>query len=80
MGDLPADGVKLQLLHVLRGTDLGRLYEAEPFPVLSLEEYLDLVVDAVSLLPPEVVIHRISGDGPSGCCWPPHGAATNTWF
>lgn len=64
VGDLPADGVKLQLLHVLRGTDLGCLYEAEPFPVLSLEEYLDLVVDAVSLLPPEVVIHRISGDGP----------------
>ena len=64
VGDLPADGVKLQLLHVLRGTDLGRLYEAELFPVLSLEEYLDLVVDAVSLLPPEVVIHRISGDGP----------------
>lgn len=64
VGDLPADGIKLQLLHVLEGTDLGRLYRSRPFPVMELEEYLDLVVDAISLLPPEVVIHRISGDGP----------------
>ena len=64
VGDLPADGIKLQLLHVLEGTDLGRLYRSHPFPVMELEEYLDLVIDAISILPPEVVIHRISGDGP----------------
>lgn len=64
VGGLPADGIKLQLLHVLEGTDLGRLYKSHPFPVMGLEEYLDLVIDAISLLPPEVVIHRISGDGP----------------
>ena len=57
-------GVKLQLLHILKGTDLALLYERKPFPVMSMEEYLDLVIDCVSLLPPEMVIHRITGDGP----------------
>ena len=57
-------GIKLQLLHVLKGTDLATVYEQHPFPVMTLEEYLDLVIDCVSLLPPELVIHRITGDGP----------------
>lgn len=57
-------GIKLQLLHILKGTDLALLYEQAPFPVMSMEEYLDLVIDCVSLLPPEIVIHRITGDGP----------------
>ena len=57
-------GIKLQLLHVLKGTDLASVYEQHPFPVMTLEEYLDLVIDCVSLLPPELVIHRITGDGP----------------
>ncbi len=61
---LPVQGVKLQLLHILRGTDLGTLYEKEPFPLFSLEEYCDFIVDCVSLLPPEMVIHRLTGDGP----------------
>lgn len=64
LGDLGIDGIKLQLLHVLSGTDLGELYLREPFPVMALEEYLDLVIDCIALLPPEVVIHRITGDGP----------------
>lgn len=62
--DCQTDGIKLQLLHVLAGTDLGRQYEKEPFPVLSMEEYLDWITDAVCYLPPEVVIHRLTGDGP----------------
>ena len=57
-------GIKLQLLHVLKGTDLATVFEQHPFPVMPLEEYLDLVIDCVSLLPPELVIHRITGDGP----------------
>lgn len=48
-------GIKLQLLHVLKGTDLATVYEQHPFPVMTLEEYLDLVIDCVSLLPPELV-------------------------
>lgn len=46
-----ADGIKLQLLHILNGTDLARIYRDTPFPVLSMEEYLDLVIDCVELLP-----------------------------
>ncbi len=59
-----ADGIKLQLLHILNGTDLARIYRDTPFPVLSMEEYLDLVIDCVELLPPDMTIHRITGDGP----------------
>lgn len=58
------DGVKLQLLHILRGTELARIYEKEPFPVLSMEEYIDLLLSCIRLLPPEMAVHRISGDGP----------------
>ena len=61
---LPVQGVKLQLLHVLKNTDLGMLYEKEPFPLFSLEEYCDFVIDCLALLPPEMVIHRLTGDGP----------------
>lgn len=61
---LPVQGVKLQLLHVLKNTDLGMLYEREPFPLFSLEEYCDFVIDCLALLPPEMVIHRLTGDGP----------------
>nr|WP_298542693.1 TIGR01212 family radical SAM protein [uncultured Lachnoclostridium sp.] len=59
-----ADGIKLQLLHILEGTDLARIYRDTPFPVLAMEEYLDLVIDCVELLPPDMTIHRITGDGP----------------
>lgn len=64
LGDNDIQGIKLQLLHILKGTDLALLYERKPFPVMSMEEYLDLVIDCVSLLSPEIVIHRITGDGP----------------
>ena len=49
---LPVDGVKLQLLHVLKHTDLALLYETNPFPVFSLEEYCDFVVTCIEHLPP----------------------------
>lgn len=57
-------GIKLQLLHVLRGTDLAAIYASEPFPMMSMAAYLDLILDCIALLPPEIVIHRITGDGP----------------
>ncbi len=60
----PADGVKLQLLHVLRGTDLARLYQAGAFSPLSLEEYLPLLAGCVQRLAPSTVVHRLTGDGP----------------
>ena len=58
------DGIKLQLLHILRGTKLAELYEQAPFPVFSMDEYIELLIEYIRLLPPDMVIHRISGDGP----------------
>ena len=58
------DGIKLQLLHVLEGTDLAADWRAGRVPVLTLEKYIQLLCDCVRLLPPEMVIHRLTGDGP----------------
>ena len=60
----PVAGIKLQLLHILKGTKLASDYEASPFPLFELEEYCDFVVDCLEILPPEMVVHRITGDGP----------------
>ena len=60
----PPDGVKLQMLHVMKGTELGRQYEQTPFPLLSLAEYAELIADSVAILPETVVIHRLTGDAP----------------
>ena len=62
--DPPPDGVKLQMLHVLRGTQLGEDYEKAPFPLLTLEEYAELIAQSVRILPEETVIHRLTGDAP----------------
>ena len=64
VASLPVYGIKLQLLHVLKNTVLAKMYEAEPFDVFSLEEYCDFVIDCVEILPPNMVIHRLTGDGP----------------
>lgn len=57
-------GIKLQLLHVLKNTDLAGCYENGDFEVLGKEEYLELVIDCLERLPPDIVIHRVTGDGP----------------
>lgn len=57
------DGIKLQLLHVLKGTDLLKDYEDGRFRVLTIEEYVDILCECVESLPPHVVIHRLTGDG-----------------
>lgn len=64
LSHMPVQGIKFQLLHVLKNTDLASLYEQCPFHILTLEEYTDLVIRCIELLPPEMVIHRITGDGP----------------
>ena len=58
-----SDGIKLQLLHVLKGTDLLSDYESGLFETLSLEEYADLLCECIEVLPADVVIHRLTGDG-----------------
>ena len=60
----PPDGVKLQLLQILRGTRMAEEYAKGLVPVMTLPEYTDLVVKALRILPPETVIHRLTGDGP----------------
>ena len=57
-------GIKLQLLHVLADTDLAEDYLAGKFEVLTLDAYLDLVISCLAHLSPEIVIHRVTGDGP----------------
>ena len=57
-------GIKLQLLHILKNTDLAKDYEKNLFSVYSKEEYIDLVIDCIEHLPKDVVLHRVTGDGP----------------
>lgn len=64
MNRLPISGIKLQLLHVLKNTDLAADYAAGKFQVLTQEAYLELVLQCVERLRPDIVIHRLTGDGP----------------
>ncbi len=58
-----ADGIKLQLLHVLHGTDLAAEYEAGKFETLTIEHYTELLEGCISRLRPKMTVHRITGDG-----------------
>ena len=60
----PMFGVKLQLLHILQHTDLDLLYQQNQISVLSKEEYIDWLISGIEKLSPEIVLHRITGDGP----------------
>ena len=57
------DGVKFHLLHVLRGTDLARDYQCGKFRCLELEEYAHWLKTCLAEVPPQVTVHRITGDG-----------------
>lgn len=61
---LPISGLKLQLLHILEGTDLADFYREHPFDLPTLDEYANLIADCIDLLPKQIVLHRITGDGP----------------
>ena len=63
LGALGVDGVKLHLLHVLRGTDLALDYRAGKFQTLELGDYITILERCIENLPPRVVIHRLTGDG-----------------
>ena len=64
LNQLPVNGVKFSLLHVLKHTDLGALYEKHPFPVYELDDYVDFVIRCIEELREDIVIHRLTGDGP----------------
>lgn len=63
VGKSGADGVKLQLLHVLKNTDLETEYKNGKFECLSLEEYIDILEECIRILPKEITVHRLTGDG-----------------
>lgn len=64
LNTLPIQGIKLQLLHVLEGTDLGTYYRNTGFHVLEEAEYVNLILECIEHLRPDITIHRITGDGP----------------
>lgn len=57
------DGIKLQLLHILKGTDLEAQYNDGKIKTLTLDEYCDIICDCIKIIPKNVVIHRLTGDG-----------------
>ncbi|MCR5477578.1 MAG: TIGR01212 family radical SAM protein [Lachnospiraceae bacterium] len=63
VGESGAEGIKLQLLHVLQGTDLAAEYEAGRFPCLTEDAYIDLLKEILQVLPEDLVVHRLTGDG-----------------
>lgn len=63
VGKLRPNCVKIHLLHVLRGTALAAQYARGEVPVLSLEEYVDIIVHQLEVLPAETVVQRLTGDG-----------------
>ena len=63
IGASGADGVKFHLLHVIEHTDLAKLYRAGEFEVLSMERYFELLAGCIERIPPEMVVHRLTGDG-----------------
>ena len=57
------DAIKIHMLHLIEGTQMAKEYEEHPFHILTLEEYVDIVVDQLELLPQEMIIERLTGDG-----------------
>lgn len=64
VGESGVQGIKLQLLHVLKDTDLAKDYEQGLFECMTREEYINLVSDCLDILPDDIIIHRLTGDGP----------------
>lgn len=64
LNTMDIQGIKLQLLHILHGTDLADYYETSPFFVPTMEEYIAFLGKCITQLRPDIVIHRLTGDGP----------------
>ncbi len=63
VGKSRAKGIKLQLLHVLNGTDLAEDYRQGRFKTLDMDIYIDILIECLRILPPDMIIHRLTGDG-----------------
>lgn len=64
LNTMPVQGIKLQLLHILENTDLADVYRETPFPVPDMETYFRVLGTCICHLRPDIVIHRLTGDGP----------------
>lgn len=64
LNTLDIQGIKLQLLHILKGTDLAAVYEKSPFHIPDMKEYIEILGACIAKLRPDIVIHRLTGDGP----------------
>ncbi len=62
IASLPVDGIKIHPLHVIKGTVMAKQYENGEFKTLTLEEYAEYCADVIELLPPDMVVHRITGE------------------
>lgn len=59
----PISGVKIHMLHLLKNTQMARQYKQQPFELLSMEDFVDVTIQQLELLPAHFVIHRLTGDG-----------------
>ncbi|WP_461809958.1 tRNA modification radical SAM protein MnmL/YtqA [Faecalimonas sp.] len=64
LNQLDIQGIKLQLLHILKGTDMARFFKNQKFHLPTLDEYMVLLSRCISSLRPDIVVHRLTGDGP----------------
>ncbi len=64
LNKLPISGLKIHMLHIMEKTKLGYDYLKDPFKILTLEEYVEIVVNQLRVLRPDIIIHRITGDAP----------------
>ncbi len=62
LNKLDIQGIKIHMLHVLKNTKLEKMFEEEKFPILTKDEYIDIVVNQLELLRSNIVINRITGD------------------
>ena len=62
VNSLGVSGIKIHMLHIIKNTKLADMYQEKPFPILTKEEYIDIVISQLEHLRPEMVIHRLTGD------------------
>lgn len=61
---MDVQGIKIHLLHLLKGTPMVKQYEKGHLQFMTKEEYINLVCDQLEIIPPSMIVHRITGDGP----------------
>ena len=64
LNDLKVNGIKIHMLHIMKNTPLEKYYQENPFPILTLSEYTDIITTQLRYLNTSIVIHRVTGDSP----------------